>query len=101
MVEHARSWPKNTFRCCLELARHKSIYVTDGCILKLQLIIFDDCFLQYFQDQIRGIMFDIVTNNYFEMTIMSIIALNMGTMMSQHYGQSERFDHTLNILCWE
>ncbi|CAB4015148.1 sodium channel 60E-like, partial [Paramuricea clavata] len=35
----------------------------------------------------RGIIFDIVTNNYFEITIIFIIGLNMGTMMLQHYGQ--------------
>lgn len=52
----------------------------------------------YFQNQIRGIIFDIVVNNCFEMTIMFIIALNMATMMLQHYGQSQSMNEVLDIL---
>jgi voltage-gated sodium channel type IX alpha len=50
------------------------------------------------KNQFRGIIFDIVTNNYFEMTIMLIIGLNMATMMLQHYGQSEQMNKVLDIL---
>ena len=39
-----------------------------------------------------------MTNNYFEMTIMFIIGLNMATMMLQHYGQSQDMSEVLDIL---
>ena len=39
-----------------------------------------------------------VQSNYFEISVMFAIALNMMTMMSEYYGQSHQMDQTLNIL---
>ena len=43
-------------------------------------------------------MFGIVTNKKFDMIIMIFIALNMGTMTLDHYGQSDMWNFALDNL---
>ena len=43
-------------------------------------------------------MFGIVTNKKFDMIIMMFIALNMGTMTLDHYGQSDMWNFALDNL---
>ena len=43
-------------------------------------------------------MYDIVTNELFEIAILGIIMLNMSIMMWQHYDQPRIISDTLHIL---
>ena len=46
----------------------------------------------------QAIVFGIVTNKKFDMIIMIFIALNMGTMTLDHYGQSDMWNFALDNL---
>ena len=46
----------------------------------------------------RGWMFDAVTSEKFEITVLGVITLNMILMMIQHYGQPDSVTKALNIL---
>ena len=50
------------------------------------------------QNKILRIMYDIVTNELFEIAILGIIMLNMSIMMWQHYDQPRIISDTLHIL---
>ena len=47
------------------------------------------------QNKILRIMYDIVTNELFEIAILGIIMLNMSIMMWQHYDQPRIISDTL------
>ena len=49
------------------------------------------------QNKILRIMYDIVTNELFEIAILGIIMLNMSIMMWQHYDQPRIISDTLHI----
>ena len=50
------------------------------------------------QNKILRIMYDIVTNELFEIAILGIIMLNMSIMMWQHYDQPTIISDTHHIL---
>lgn len=49
------------------------------------------------QNKFQGCIFDLVTNQVFDITIMVLICLNMVTMMVEKEGQSE---YMTNVLYW-
>ena len=51
-----------------------------------------------FQSKWRGSLFDFIQTKYFEFFIMSVIMLNMVTMMIQHYKQSTEISLALEYL---
>lgn len=57
-------------------------------------------YLLLLQNKILNILYEMVTNDIFEMAILGIIVLNMVIMMWQHYGQSQMMTNALHIL-WQ
>ena len=55
--------------------------------------------LLFLQNKVLNVLYDMVTNDTFEMAILGIIVLNMVVMMWQHYGQSQMITNALHILC--
>lgn len=51
------------------------------------------------QNKVLNVLYEMVTNDIFEMAILGIIVLNMVVMMWQHYGQSQMMTNALHILC--
>lgn len=51
-----------------------------------------------FQNKIRAWLFDLIQQKKFEVFIMSVIMINMITMMMEHNNQTESFTTALNIL---
>lgn len=61
----------------------------------ISLVGFLFCF--FFQNKFQGCIFDLVTNQVFDITIMVLICLNMVTMMVEKEGQSE---YMTDVLYW-
>ena len=51
-----------------------------------------------FQNKLQAWVFDIVTHQMFEITIMILIIANMVTMMIEHHGQPESFGNILEYI---
>lgn len=59
--------------------------------------LFDLCHISSLQNKIQGMVFDFVTQQVFDISIMILICLNMVTMMVETDDQS---DETENVLYW-
>jgi len=57
-----------------------------------------DSSLSFFQNKFRAWLFDLILQKKFEVFIMSVILINMVTMMMEHNNQTESFTAALNIL---
>lgn len=55
-------------------------------------------FFSLFQNKLRAWLFDLILQKKFEVFIMSVILINMVTMMMEHNNQTESFTAALNIL---
>lgn len=51
-----------------------------------------------FKDRFRGVLYDVVTGDKFEIAILTVIMCNMIMMTIQHHGQSTQISEILNIL---
>lgn len=63
-------------------------------------MIYDSFFFFFPQNKCQGLVFDLVTNQVFDIIIIILIFLNMVSMMAESYGQSramELFLERLNL----